>query len=188
MKYKLGEKLVKLYNPLPAVSMEEVVRDAGLEGLWSNPVGSAFELQFVWSQGPEREEIVIKPGEYVELPITIANHAFSQLQGDGLIMLVRNAKTGEWPEAGSDLFRQKCLEGLQRAKQFFMLRGTIPLSKARVRHGIQSDEQWESIKIKFKGGLINKAREARIDDERKRLLETRPVQPVKTTPPKVVVA
>ena len=167
--YRLGEAIARVYNPLPKASMDDVIADAGLRGLWQDRHGSAFALKFVWSQGPEREEVVINPGDSVELPMSIANYAFGELAGMGLVLLPKDPVTGEFPEEGDQLWYDKVFEALQKARQFYLMRGSIPLSKARVRHGVQDDKQWENVRIKFKGGLLNKAREDRVIEQIARL-------------------
>ena len=161
--FRLGEETVRLFNPMPDTEMQEIIEKVGLLGRWPYAHGQrAFEVEYTYSMGREKEEIRIKPGQSYECPKSLSSLVYRRKREEGLVVLSRTETT-------SEQIMQRALEGLNRAHVFYNERGTAPIQKFRRRHQIRTDAEFDAIKYKIPGNLINAERARLIDVEIKRI-------------------
>ena len=126
-----SEKTVAVFNPLPAVTTQEVIKRAGLE----NELDAADEpFVFLWTYGygEERENLNISPGEPVILRENEAKMYMDDKAEEGCVVITDMNDPEE--------VRLESLRGLRRARDFWQFRGTKQLVNIRKNLEIGKEE------------------------------------------------
>jgi hypothetical protein len=148
-KYKLGEEMMRLFNPLPPPTTRELVKVCDFVGMVKVDDHPVFRVEHVWSAGAERETITIDPGQVVEMPKKMAMEIQRLKREQGIVLLSKNSDPVE-----------SAREGLQSALAFYRGRGSMQVQKFRARHGVtKDDEQWQLLRTEIPGAVMNMEKE-----------------------------
>jgi hypothetical protein len=167
VKFGMTEKTFCIYNPLPAVTEEELFEAAGMnEGMVRIAERSPFMLEWRYSGGREREYIDLKPGESKQIRKVGAEMFVKANADQGAIMFA--------PGTPRDEVLRLSIAAVQKAIKFWHDRGAPRIAEYRKVHGL-SKEELEDQKYDIWPYYLNAARakalEAHLKDLRKELAE-----------------
>lgn len=135
MPTKITGKTVFVYNPLPAITDEAVLRRAGLLELTVPAERLPLIREWQYSAGSERENLVLNPGQRVALQEMYAVWLLKELREQGVV--------SHEMDADETAIRKAALEGFQKAIRFHAERGAKRLTDIRKRLGYSLEEMIE---------------------------------------------
>lgn len=131
----ITEKSLFVFNPLPALTDAEVLEKAKLDDLARAAGRSPFIIEWQYSAGHEREDLVLRPGQRAALR-----------ESDAAACMRDNAERGlvtHELDATPEQIEKAAAEGLKRAITFYVDRGAKRLQELRKRHSLTAEEMEE---------------------------------------------
>lgn len=128
----LSEETFFALNPLPEITERELLDMAGMEDVRGAEKFNAFEMNWTWSAGLEREALRLKPGQKALLRETEAREWLRDFKELGGVLVDMDAKPAE--------IRKASVEGLERAARFYRDRGEIRVVEFMKTHGLGDSE------------------------------------------------
>lgn len=144
----LNEPDVWVWNPLPDTTIDELREEIGLSNRYEQSGRRYFEINWQFSHGPEREHVVLKPGESRLLKESIAVDLIREMQEQGLISLSPDADDAQWEAAR--------VRGIRAAQRFWHERGRPRIQAFALKNSF-SDEQINQHKAEIAQWFINEA-------------------------------
>jgi len=127
----ISEKLVYIYNPLPAVSEKDLIDQTDLEMLEASEK-NFFQFRWKYGAADEYEFVIVEPKEMLALRQSEAPEFMREFAELGAVVL-------EDPSDELEVARI-ALNGLRKAQKYWADRGTKRVMEYRKTHGIGRDE------------------------------------------------
>lgn len=131
----MSEKVFHIYNPLPNIDDEEILKQAGLD-LLEPATRCQWICDWKYSGGDEREYIHLSPGQFLMLRESEIKDFLKECAELGMVVV----KDPQDPES----IREASIKGLIAALKFFKDRGKKRLMDVRKTHGFTAEEMEEN--------------------------------------------
>lgn len=164
----ISEKIVYVYNPLPAVEEVRLLEAAGLAELFEPATESPFRFTWKYGTGLQGESVDIYPGEFLPLRESEATEFMQSSNVSDLGLCVVNTNNPDVPAV-----RKAAIKALQDAAKYYLEGGTKQLLQQKKRHSY-SEAEMEDMRAQYYPYHLNKAKEAAI---RARIVELQGTKP-----------
>lgn len=147
-----NEAIVFAYSPLPAVSDAEILKMAGLDGVFEPAKVSPFNFSWKHAAGHDAEVIELNPGDFIPMRESEAR-TFIQSGNNvelGLVIVKDKNDTKE--------IRDASIKGLRAAIKFYRQHGKAKQMTMKKRHSL-SDQELSEQRADYYPHFINEAKE-----------------------------